>query len=149
MPTTAARPIDDDRVTTFGLIVESYARLRSAFGSSLKDECGLSIAVFELLLRLARSPDDQLTMSELAEQLAISGGGVTRLVDRVIDAGLVDRTPCPNDRRVQWVTLTQSGRAKVDAAVTVHIDDLQRELFDRLTPTDIRNLKTIMQKVRR
>lgn len=63
----------------------------------------------ELLLRLARSPDQQLTMGEVAEQLAITSGGVTRLVDRVIDAGYVERKPSPTDRRVQWVRLTITG----------------------------------------
>ncbi|MGZ8734907.1 MAG: MarR family winged helix-turn-helix transcriptional regulator, partial [Acidimicrobiia bacterium] len=46
------------------------------------------------------------TMSELACQLGLTSGGATRLVDRVVEAGLVVRTSCPSDRRVQWVVLT-------------------------------------------
>jgi len=140
--------INDERITTYGLIVEAYARLQGASVVSLKQHCGITGATFELLLRLARSPNGQLTMSELAGQLAITTGGVTRLVDRVIDAGFVERQPCPTDRRVQWVGLTASGRAKIEAATVVHVEDLQRELFDRLTPTDVKHLRGVMNKLR-
>lgn len=145
-PTSTA--VDDERITDFGLIVEAYARLLGAFERSFKAECDLTSPVFELLLRLARSPDQQLAMGELAEQLAITSGGVTRLIDRVIDAGYVERKPCPTDRRVHWVTLTTTGQAKTEAAVALHVNDLQRELHDRLTPADLKHLRTIMDKLR-
>ena len=146
--TTTSISVGDERITDFGLVVEAYSRLQEAFEQSFKTHFDLTSAVFELLLRLARSPEQQLAMGELAEQLAITGGGVTRLVDRVIDIGYVERKPCPTDRRVQWVTLTASGQTTIEAAAAVHVNDLQRELHDRLTPTDLTHLRTIMNKLR-
>ncbi len=152
---TAARPpdaraddLEDERVTAFGRMVEAYARLSRAFDRSLQEHCEISDAWFEVLLRLGRSPDRRLTTSQLAEQLAITAGGVTRLIDRILAAGYVERQPCPDDRRVQWVVLTESGRAKLEPAYRRHIEDLDEELFDRLTDRDVADLNRIMEKLR-
>jgi len=51
-------------------------------------------------------------MSALADQTALTGGGVTRLNDRMITAGLVQRDPCPTDRRISYAALTPAGRLK-------------------------------------
>jgi uncharacterized membrane protein len=53
----------------------------------------------ETLIRLGRSPGRQLRQVELSRQLSLTTGGVTRMVDRLEAAGLVRRTPCPDDRR--------------------------------------------------
>ena len=55
-------------------------------------------------------------MGALAQQVALTTGGVTRLVDRMISAGLVERVPCPTDRRVLFAALTPAGEAKLDEA---------------------------------
>lgn len=139
---------DDDRITSFGLLVEAYHRLWRSLDRSLHDNCDISGAWFEVLLRLGRSPENQLTMSELAQQLAITSGGATRLIDRVETAGYVERCACPSDRRVHWVCLTDTGRGKLAESYAVHTADLEREFFGRLTPTDRVHLDRIMSKLR-
>lgn len=140
--------LDDPRITTYGLVVEAHGRLDRAFERSMRDCCDISSAWFEVLIRLARSPGHRLRMSELAEQLAITTGGVTRLVDRIAQAGYVERRPCPDDRRVQWVALTPDGLDKITEATDIHLADLQRELFDRLDADDVEDLVRIMSKLR-
>ncbi len=54
---------------------------------SLEQACGISGPFFEVLLRVGRSPGGRLNMSELAEQLGLTSGGTTRLVDRMVAAG--------------------------------------------------------------
>ena len=96
----------DPRITTYGLLHEAHRRLQRELDRSLAEHSGMSGSFFEVLLRIGRSPGDRLTMSELACQLGLTSGGATRLVDRVVEAGLVERASCPTDRRVQWVVLT-------------------------------------------
>lgn len=139
---------EDDRITSFGLFIEAHSRIWRGLDRSLHDNCDISGAWFEVLLRLGRSPDNRLTMSELAQQLAITSGGATRLIDRVEKAGYVERCACPDDRRVQWVCLTPSGRDKLAEAYAVHIDDLEREFFGRLSAADRRHLDRIMSRLR-
>lgn len=139
----------DDRITRFGMLAEGYGRLHRQLERSLRSDSDLSLAWFEVMLRLGRSPNHELMMSELADQLAITGGGVTRLVDRLIEAGYVERKACPEDRRVHWAHLTESGRAKLEAATRTHLDELQSEYFDRLSPDELETVTTVMDRLRR
>jgi DNA-binding MarR family transcriptional regulator len=149
MTTQAERaPRDDERIRTFGLLHEAYRRLDRAFNCSLEQQCGISGPFFEVLLRIGRSPGGRLTMSDLAAQLGLTSGGTTRLVDRVVAAGLVERVACPSDRRVQWVVLSETGDRKLDEGLGIHLQDLQRELVDRLDPAELEVLERALDKLR-
>jgi DNA-binding MarR family transcriptional regulator len=139
---------DDERIRGFGLLHEAHRRLDRAFNCSLEQACGISGPFFEVLLRVGRSPGGRLNMSELAQQLGLTSGGTTRLVDRMVAARLVERESCPSDRRVQWVVLSDTGERKLDEALAIHLDDLQRELFDRLEPGEIAVLERALDKLR-
>jgi DNA-binding MarR family transcriptional regulator len=139
---------DDTRISTYGRLHEAHRRLERVFERSLLDRCGIGSGFFEVLLRIGRSAGGRLTMSELAAQLGLTSGGATRLVDRVADAGLVERAACPSDRRVQWVVLTAAGERQLDEALGVHLADLQRELVDRLAPDELACLTAALDKLR-
>ena len=64
---------------------------------------------FEVLATLSEAPERRLRMGELAEALVITRGGLTKLVDRLIKAGLLERTFCEHDRRVSYATLLPAG----------------------------------------
>lgn len=145
---TARTQRDDERIRTFGLLHEAHRRLDRAFNCSLEQSCGISGPFFEVLLRVGRSPDSRLNMSELAAQLGLTSGGTTRLVDRAVAAGLVERESCPTDRRVQWVVLSSNGEHKLDEALDVHLQDLQHELLDRLDPAELVVLERALDKLR-
>jgi DNA-binding MarR family transcriptional regulator len=139
----------DDRITRFGMLAEGFGRLHRELERSLRSDSGLSMAWFEVMLRLGRSPNHELMMSELADQLAITSGGVTRLVDRLVEAGYVERKACPEDRRVHWARLTDVGRVKLDAATRTHLDELQSEYFDRLSSDELDTITAVMDRLRR
>ena len=126
--------LHDSRVTTFGKMIEAQSRLERLFGTRLETECGISHSWFEILLRVGRSSDRKLRMSDLANQVALTTGGITRVMDRMIEAGFLERAADPKDRRVQYAQLTSAGIEKLKAGLSVHVVDLQTELFDRLTP---------------
>lgn len=66
---------------------------------------------FEVLATLSEAPEQRLKMGELAEALVITRGGLTKLLDRLIKAGLLERTICETDRRVSFATLLPAGAA--------------------------------------
>jgi DNA-binding MarR family transcriptional regulator len=72
-------------------------------------------------------------MSGLATELAITARRVTALVDALEHEGLVARAPDPRDRRVTWITLTESGRSMVDNLYEAHREAVAA-LFDELAP---------------
>ena len=141
--------LDDERFTRFGLLVEGHARTMRALERSLRERCDLSGPWFEVLLRLGRSTDHSLTMSELAEQIGVTSGAVTRLVDRMSDAGLIERQACESDRRVQWARLTPEGLKRLTAAAEVHLADLDHHYFGRISERELLTIDKVMNRLRR
>jgi MarR family 2-MHQ and catechol resistance regulon transcriptional repressor len=140
-------PGDDALITTFGRLLEVQSRLERRLGADLEARCNLPHAWFEVLLRLGRSADDRLTMGSLAEQISLTSGGVTRLVDRMEAAGYVRRVPCPTDRRVSYAALTAAGRAKLGEAARVNVANL-RAVFADFSDTDRARLDDLLDRLR-
>ncbi len=64
---------------------------------------------YEVLATVAEAPEQRMRMGDLAEALVITRGGLTKLVDRLVKAGLLERTFCESDRRVSYATLLPAG----------------------------------------
>jgi DNA-binding MarR family transcriptional regulator len=143
----SASAVDEPLITSWGRLVEAYSFLDRRLGASLEASCGLPMAWFEVLLRLARAEDDQLSMGALAEQVALTSGGVTRLLDRMVRAGYVERRQCPTDRRIVYAALTPAGRGKVEEAAAVHARDLE-EVFASFAPHERRLLDELLDRLR-
>src|SRR4051794_41588530 len=109
-------PRDDALISTFGRLLEVQSRLERRLGADLEARCNLPHAWFEVLVRLSRSDDDRLTMGSLAEEISLTTGGVTRLVDRMQTAGYVQRVPCPTDRRGSWAPPPPAGPGEAGRA---------------------------------
>jgi MarR family 2-MHQ and catechol resistance regulon transcriptional repressor len=112
-------------ISTFGRLVEVYNRLEHRFGRSLEEQCGIPHSWYEVFLRISRADDGLVTLGSLAEQVALTTGGITRMLDRMVDAGYVERVPCPTDRRVSFAALTPAGRKKLEEATAVNVRDLE------------------------
>lgn len=141
------RTIDDDRLTAVGLIVEVHRGLTNKFAEGLARH-GLSENELEILLRLGRTPNCQLRMSDLAAQTSLTTSGVTRVVDRLERAGLVERRSCESDRRGTWAVLTDSGLERVSAAVADHVQDVDRWYTGLLTDQQLAALMEALRIVR-
>jgi MarR family transcriptional regulator, 2-MHQ and catechol-resistance regulon repressor len=151
MDTVALQPVwgvDQDPVTLMGLLVEVHARLTRTLGAELEEACGLPLAWYEAMLRLRRSPGGYLTMTRLGSEVSLTSGGITRLVDRLVDAGYVQRQDCPTDRRSVFVSLTCGGVAKVDEATVAHREGLEQHLVEPLEDEDRQALERILRKLR-
>jgi DNA-binding MarR family transcriptional regulator len=140
-------PRDDALITTFGRLLEVQSRLERRLGAELEARCNLPHAWFEVLLRLGRSEAGRLTMGSLAEQISLTTGGVTRLIDRMESAGYVQRVPCPSDRRVSYAALTDAGRAKLDEAAPVHAANL-RSVFAAFSDQERAALDALLDRLR-
>jgi len=117
---------DDDRITAFGLFLEAFTAVSARIEHELHEAAGISGAEFGVLLRLARTPGHHLRMTDLADASGLSTSGMTRLVDRLVAAGLVERAACPNDRRGLEAVLTAKGRKLVEKVLPAHLDSLER-----------------------
>ena len=145
--TDATPPLDDPLLTTFGRLAEAYQRVERALAAALEEHCDIPHSWFEVLLRLHRSPGGRLTMGDLAGQVALTTGGVTRLLDRMIDAGYVRRIPCGTDRRVWYAAITGPGRRRLRAAAEVHAANL-RTVFGDFSQADTARFERLLDRLR-
>lgn len=140
--------VDDERILTFGLLLEAHARLTRILDADLRATDGIGLQTYEVLLRVARSPEGTVTMSELADAVALTTGGVTRLADRLEADGLVERRSCPTDRRVVHLALTARGHDVLARATGHHLEALDRHVTSRLPAEDLPVLHRLLDTLR-
>ena len=139
--------MDDERIQLMGLIVRTQRRLTESLGRELEKTIGIPMVFFDVLIHVGAAPQGRLTMSRLSTDVALTTGGVTRLVDRMVDAGLVERQNCPSDRRSIHVVLTSAGHAVLERAVAAHVDGVQRHLIAHLDDRDRADPARVLGKV--
>ncbi|WP_017601871.1 MarR family winged helix-turn-helix transcriptional regulator [Nocardiopsis lucentensis] len=142
----AARAANSQLVRDFGLLIKSATRLEQSIDTALRRECGISHTMLEVLIRLHRQPGERVSQRRLADDLTLTSGGTTRLIDRMEDVGLVHRVPSSKDRRVVLVAPTDEGRAVFLRAATVHARILE-EYFVRPVAGDYPRLTSALSEI--
>jgi DNA-binding MarR family transcriptional regulator len=131
--------------------VRAWTRLLRAHGAAtrllnaeLQSEHGLSVNAYEALYLLSRAEGRRLRRVDLSKQLALTPSGVTRLLEGLEAARLVERVTCPTDLRVAYAELTEAGAAKLEAASCGHVGSV-RELFEaHFTDAEIDELAALL-----
>lgn len=108
---------------------ELDARLRSAAGMSLWD--------YTVLRTLSAEPKRRMRMSDLARATDYTPSGLTRLVGRLESAGLVERTPCPDDGRGWVANLTAEGQRAFVRARRTHLAGVAELFAGRCTEEEL------------
>ena len=114
------------RINAWGAFLAGHKLLEAILSRELESACGLSLAWFDVLAQLHRAPDQRLTMTQLASAIMFSKSGLTRLIDRIEEAGLVQRLACPGDRRSLHIALTEAGLDKYRQALPIHLETVKR-----------------------
>jgi DNA-binding MarR family transcriptional regulator len=123
---------EDVRLRAWTDFVLSYNRLMTVLEREMHDETGITLSQYDVLLRLAEAPGGRLTMTELAQAIVYTTGGLTRLFERMRRAGLVRREPSQHDRRVIYAVLTGDGTQRLRAASAVHLAGVRRHFAAQL-----------------
>ena len=118
----------DTVVTAWREIAACHAAVCAALERELGDRHGLGVSDFEVLERLAESPERKSRAQDLADSVHLSQSALSRLVDRLARNGLVERCACDMDRRGVYVVLTDAGARRHVEAVPTHRDVLARLL---------------------
>jgi DNA-binding MarR family transcriptional regulator len=121
--------------------------LRARISQKLNDELGISPEEVELLMRLAAAPENRLRMVEVSNLLLVSKSGVTRLVDRLAQRGLVTRASCASDRRVVYTAMTASGAEILREAGPLFVAGLTEYLGRHLERHELEELREGLRRV--
>ena len=121
--------------------------MRARLAELLDAEFGILPEEADLLLRLSEAPEQRLRMADVSRALRLSKSGVTRLVDRLAERGLVVRAACPSDRRVVYAGLTDEGRRTAAAAAPALAAGVAQQLAGRLTSADLDRLTASLRRL--
>ncbi|MEV6366151.1 MarR family transcriptional regulator [Micromonospora sp. WP24] len=138
---------DAPGITAIGLLYEVHAALSTRFAAQF-EEHKLSTVEFEVLTRLARSPQHQLRMTDLAAQTTLSTSGVTRVIDRMERDGLVTRRACPSDRRSSFAVITAAGLQRLNEVLPGHLRIIEEWFTGQLDPEALQALVGALRQVR-
>ncbi len=121
--------------------------LHEQLGRDLQRSHGLTMADYEILVRLSESPERRLRMTELAQVTLSSKSRLSHQITRMESAGLVRRQECTDDRRGFFAVLTDEGLRRLVAAAPSHVASVREHLVDRLTPEQFAQLGASLQVV--
>lgn len=139
--------VDDTRLSAWRTFLEAHARVVRDLEQELQAAADLPLTHYDVLVQLAAADARRLRMSELADRLLLSRSGVTRLVDRLVADGLVERVSCDSDRRGAWASLTHAGHERLRSAAPVHLRGVAEHFLDRLTRDELGQLERLLRRV--
>lgn len=134
----------DARLAAWSTFLRAHARVVRELERELRADQDLALTDYDVLVQLAAADERRLRMSELADRLLLSRSGVTRLVDRLVSDGLVERVMCESDRRGQWAALTDAGSSRLRRASPTHLRGVATHFVDRLSPDDLAALERML-----
>lgn len=131
----------------FARLRRAHSSLTRALEARLLTEHDLTVSDYEALLHLSRAEHGRLRRVDLAELLLLTPSGVTRLLEGLHAAGLVEKATCSTDARVTYAVLTDAGRDRLDVAATAQADVLRELLDAALDPGELETLAALLARL--
>jgi DNA-binding MarR family transcriptional regulator len=148
--TVARRPLSEDpRLAPWRAFQIAHARLARRMDEELRAEHDITFAEYDALLHIAQATGRRIRMGQLAEEVLLSKSGVTRLIDRLVGDGLVERSTCLADARGAEAVLTDRGLARLRAASRTHLRGIDEHFLGVLDPADLNVLERSMTAIAR
>jgi DNA-binding MarR family transcriptional regulator len=110
-------------------------------------EHDLTINDYEVLLALARAPDRRMRRVDLADHVLLTQSGITRLLQGLERAELVERADCATDGRVVYAQLTERGVQRLREAGRTHLDDIRSLFAARFSSDELDALDDLLGRV--
>src|SRR3954449_12876322 len=149
--TTATRKVatrKGSRAAAWWALARTHAAVSQRLGEALAQGDFPPLPWYEVLVTVAEAPEQRMRMGDLAEALVITRGGLTKLVDRLIKAGLLERTFCETDRRVSYATLLPAGTELLGEMRPIVRGELALAFSANLTVVQAEELRVTLDRIR-
>ena len=146
-PNSSGAPFSDEELAAWHGLLTLYSRIMRESDRDLLASHRISLREFDVLITLFNAPDRRLRMTDLAQRVMLSPSGLTRLVERLERAHLVERQNDSSDARSFRTVLTDKGLQRLDDARTTHNAIIRDHFTDRLNEGELRELGAIWRKV--
>jgi DNA-binding MarR family transcriptional regulator len=142
-----ATKLTETELRAWQALLHAHHDVTGRLDTDLREQHGLTFSEYDVLLRLARASGRSLRMSDLAERVLLSPSGLTRLVDRLVEDGLVARDTSPEDARVTLARLTSRGRERLRRAARTHLQGIHEHFTGRLSEAQLRNVASALETI--
>ena len=134
-------------VTAWARLLRTQQVLLERVEADLKAAGLPPLGWYDVLLELKREESGRLRQFELGEKVLLSKYNLSRLLDRLEDAGLVKRQPCKEDARGADVTITAAGRAVQKKMWPVYQQAIARHFARHLSPREVEHMAELMARL--
>lgn len=142
-----ARDPSQAKLDSLRSLLRARTTLVDRLENALRAEDMPPLAWFDVLCALDEATEHGLRPRDLAFAVALTPSGLTRLLDRITAAGMVERTVCPSDRRGFTVTLTDSGRETLEMMRPVYLREVAAGFAALLSEDEARQLSELLDRV--
>ena len=143
------RWLDETEQRHWRAYIYATTLLHEKLSRELQEAHGITLADYEILVRLSEAPERRLRMSHLADATLASRSRLSHQIDRLEKADLVRREACETDRRGSNAVLTAHGWDALVEAAPTHVAGVREHLVDLLTPEQFADLGDALAVVAR
>lgn len=132
----------------WGGLLRTHAELTARMNRELVDACDITLATYDVLRHIALADNGRIRLAALADRVMLTRGGLTPVVQRLENEGLLERETDAHDRRGAWVQLTSTGRKQLARAHGRHVRSIREHFLDHLDHEQLETLADIWQALR-
>lgn len=136
-----------ERMALWQAYLRTHAAIIRLLEERLQAELNLPLLWYDALDHLEQSSLGSMRLQDLASIINMSQSGLTRLLDRMVEETLVERRPCPQDRRGLYAAITSVGKARLEAAKPVYLRVLDEHFLQYLTCDEVRALNKVFAHI--
>jgi DNA-binding MarR family transcriptional regulator len=143
----ATRTASTAELTGWVTFLRAHAAITRELSAELQREHGLTLHDYEVLLHLARAEDGMMRRVDLSKSVLLSASGITRLLEGLERAGLVEKATCKSDGRVSYAKLTEAGRDRLRRAAVTHVRGIEELFASRYSASELETLAQLLARL--
>ena len=136
-PVPDPKPLDRSETAFWQSLMRALVVVPRVLDEDLDGVERLSVNQYTILVFLSEARDRQMRIGDLADVTSLTISGITRLVNRLVADGLVERKRCEDDGRGFYAVLTDHGLQRLEQAYPTHLASARRHVMDHLAGFDL------------
>lgn len=141
------RRLSEAELGAWRAFLRAHATLLRGMEHDLEAARAVPFSFYGVLFTLASGPSGGMRLSELADQVFLTKSGLTRLLDRMAEHGLIERRACTQDKRGQYAMLTPAGRRAFRRSAPAHLASIAHRFADRLSARELVVVSGALERV--
>jgi DNA-binding MarR family transcriptional regulator len=143
----ATKTSNTAELTGWVTFLRAHAAITRDLSADLQREHGLTLNDYEVLLHLARADGSMMRRVDLSKSVLLSASGITRLLEGLERAGLVEKATCQSDGRVSYAKLTDAGRDRLRRAAVTHVRGIEERFASRYSESELETLAQLLARL--